>query len=127
MALSDEHIPDTDLRDAILDQAVAPRVTALCNECGCPGTFTGMIRVQGQDVDHFGRIDGHWTIRMIVRRTFNPTRFLFRIQALVHRQVDTGFCGFQMTGEAMRDGSTVQVNSKGWTGLYNTTGNDNWS
>jgi hypothetical protein len=127
MPISDEHIPSAMLRDEIIAKAVLPQIAACAAEAGCPESFRGLVRVQKKDVTSFGAPDGFWTVRLIVRHTFNETRDVFQVQALVSKRGDTGFCGFQMRGEATRNGNSIDVAASTWTGLYNTTGNDDWS
>jgi len=127
MPAADEHVPPPSLRDELIAKAVLPRIADCAAEVGCPQTFRGLIRVRGQDVESFGVPDGFWMVRLIVRHTFDAARDVFRVQALVPKHDQTGFCGFQMRGETRRTGETFEVAASGWTGLYNTTGNDDWS
>ena len=124
---ADEHIPSPSLRDEIVTKAVLPRIAACAAEVGCPESFRGVVRVRQQDVESFGEADGFWTVRLIVRHTFEAARVVFRVQALIPRQDKTGFRGFKMRGEARAAGEMIEVTLSGWTGLYNTTGGDDWS
>lgn len=123
---ADEHVPFPDLRNEIVAKAVLPRIAACAAEVGCPESFRGVVRVRQQDVESFGEADGFWTVRLIVRHTFEAARVVFRVQALIPKQGQTGFCGFKMTGEARTAEEMIEVTVSGWTGLYNTTGGDDW-
>ncbi len=61
------------------------------------------------------------------RHTFAPARDVFRIQALIPKHEPTGFHGFEMRDEIRRLKDRLEVVASGWTGLYNTTGPDDWS
>ena len=127
MPAADEHIPPPSLRDEIIARAVLPRIADCAAEVGCPQSFRGVVRVRKQDVESFGVADGFWTIRLIVRRTFDSSRDVFQVQALIPKHEQTGFCGFQMRGEIRHLADRLEVVASGWAGLYNTTGNDDWS
>lgn len=127
MPLSDEHIPTSELRDRIIRDTVMPKLADCSSEAGYPKTFKGLTRVRGKDVESFGDPTGFWTIRLIVRRTHNEDRKVFRVQALTPRHTATGFCGFLLKGEILQDEDNIQVKASTWTGLYNGTGGENWA
>jgi hypothetical protein len=127
MPISDEHIPAEDIRDAILTEAVMPHIAQFSAEAEVPSSYSGLIRVQRRDQAEFGTKGGFWTIRMIVRHTFDETRDLFRIQALLPKQHRTGFRGFHLKGEVRRTSSTILTTPTLVTALYHTTGNEDWS
>jgi hypothetical protein len=127
MPLSDEHIPSALVRDEIVTKAVLPQLASFAKEMGCPQSFRGIIRVQQQDVEHFGATDGYWTVRLIVRHTIKQARDIFRVQALVPKDAKTGFCGFQLRGDVVRTKDGFNITVPNLTGLYDTTGFENWS
>lgn len=127
MPAADEHVPPPGARDELIAKAVLPRIAECVAEVGCPQTFRGVIRVRGQDLEPFGVANGYWMIRVIVRHTHDAARDVFRVQALIPKHEQSGFCGFQMRGETIVLADRREVVVSGWTGLYNTTGNDDWS
>jgi hypothetical protein len=123
---ADEHLPAPELRQAIMNAAALPLIRRMAHEANLPLSFLGLHRVMGVDVEPFGAADGFWKVRLIVRHAHTATRKLWRVQALVPRQEGTGFCGFQMRGDARIEGDAWAAETAGWTGLYNTEGCADW-
>ena len=129
MTAADEHIPSPDLRDEIVSKAVLPWIAACAARFGCPQTIRGVVRVRWQDVESFGVADGFWTIRLIVRHTIDAARDVFRVQALIPEDDQTGFCGFRMRGETRRLADRIEVVASGCSecnDLGLTRGIDDW-
>lgn len=127
MTIQDEYLPEPALMDAILNKAIIPGVVDCSRELGIEPSVLLIVQVAKQDVARYGNAQGQWTVRLIVRHTFNLERKLFRVQAIVPRDLHTGFNGFMMKGEVLVRDGTVGIKPNGWTGLYNTTGLDDWS
>ena len=54
MPASDEHVPDRSLTDAIVADAVQPKIEELAKELGLDTASTTVISVRGEDVATLG-------------------------------------------------------------------------
>ena len=127
MPESDEVFPSHEVKVAILE-AIMPKLKKVSNEAEVPATFRVVVRVR--ETEHYDEeTEGFWMIRIRVRNTYKPGRKIWRIQALVPKRPETGFCGFHANGDARleEDGQRWRGQITGWTGLYHTTGSPDWT
>ena len=127
MPASDEHVPDSAFREAILAQAVDPQIADNARAIGITESRRVAVSVRGSVELAEGARDAEWTVHLVVRHTIRPERKLFRVRALISRHPATGFNGFKMRGEAILKETGIEARSTSWTGLYNTEGQDGWS
>ena len=127
MTKEDEYLPDRPIREAIVEKAVGPRIIKCSHELSLQPSFRLLVRVREDDIEEFAEANANWTVRLIVRHTFKEHRKLFHAQAIVPRDPKTGFNGFMMKGEVTIHEGVLAVKVKGWTGLYNSEGNAEWS
>jgi len=81
MPASDEHVPDYALCEAIIADAVRPKIIEMARDLNVSTDFRLLIAVQGEDVAEFGPDTATWSIRLIVRHTSEVSRKNFQAHA----------------------------------------------
>jgi hypothetical protein len=126
MPASDEHIPDYALCEAIVVEAVRSKIIEMACDLCLATDFRILISVRGEDEAAFGPDTATWTIRLIVRHTFEDSRKNFQAHVWVAKDARTGFSGFNMSGVARITLEGVTIQQKGWTANYNTEPAKTW-
>ena len=126
MPASDEHVPDYALCEAIIADAVRPKIIEMARDLNVSTDFRLLIAVRGDDVSEFGSDTATWSIRLMVRHTSEVSRKNFQAHAWILKDSRTGFSGFKMSGVARITSGGVTIQQKGWTGLYNTEPAKTW-
>ena len=126
MPASDEHVPDYALCEAIIADAVRPKIIEMARDLNVSTDFRLLIAVRGDDVSEFGSDTATWSIRLMVRHTSEVSRKNFQAHAWILKDSRTGFSGFKMSGVARIRSGGFTIQQKGWTGLYNTEPAKTW-